>query len=262
MIPRLYLNADLPVGSQVPLKPDQAHYLRNVLRREVGAELLLFNGRDGEMTASLTDISKKGAVAFIERQTRPQPVEPDVEIIFALIKRGPLEFMLQKATELGAARFRPVTTARTNRERFNKDRAISIVQEAAEQCERFTVPALADPISLEDLQQNWEEDRPLVFCDEAGENPEAPWGGPSGRALPMLEALKAGAASIDASQSGDKASLLIGPEGGFTRDERDELRAKPFVCPVTLGPRILRADTAAIAALTLWQAANGDLRRP
>ena len=253
MIPRLFYDGSLLEQSSVPLTTEQAHYLRNVMRRENGAEIRLFNSRDGEFSARLSELSKKSAIAAIEARLRAPEVEPDIELLIAPVKRAALEYVIQKGTELGAKSFVFVTTDRTNAERIRLDRLQSIALEAAEQCDRLSVPELRAPQKLAELLLRWDKSRTLYFCDEAGDDPSKEWGGKEGRAAPLLQS---------AAQAGEgAAAILIGPEGGFTPNERSWLQALPFVRAVTLGPRILRADTAAIVALGLWQAAAGDFRR-
>lgn len=253
MIPRLFLEAPLADGVTVALTPAQAHYLRSVLRREAGADILVFNARDGEYAATLDAIGKKAAAARIDSRTRaPQP-EPDILLLFAPLKRAAVELIVQKGVELGAAGLAPVFTDRTNAERIRVDRLQAIAQEAAEQCGRLSVPPVTEPTRLAETLLHWDLSRTLYFCDEAGDDPSREWGGEAGRAAPMLDVVKGA--------SDAKAAILIGPEGGFAPEERKWLRALAFVRPVTLGPRVLRADTAAIVSLALWQAAAGDLRR-
>ena len=254
MIPRLYINTPLAENMAAPLSADQGHYLKNVLRREVGGDILLFNGRDGEFAAKIVELKKKGGVAQIASKTREQEIEPDLDLYIAPVKRGPLETIVQKAVELGVRRVTPVITERTVAARINVDRLQAIATEAAEQCGRMSVPPIEGAVKFHGLLESWTADRQLMFCDEAGDDAAAPWGGDKGRAAPALAALN------EADKKTDKWAILIGPEGGFSPEEREALRAKPFVNPVTLGPRILRADTAAIAALSLWQAACGDWR--
>ncbi|MFZ5617824.1 MAG: 16S rRNA (uracil(1498)-N(3))-methyltransferase [Pseudomonadota bacterium] len=253
MIPRLYHEGRLATGTAAALTQAQAHYLRNVLRREEGAEISLFNARDGEFAARLGEIGKKSALAAIEALTRRPEAEPDIELLISPVKRAAMELIVQKGTELGASAFVPVLTDRTNAERLRTDRLQAIALEAAEQCGRLSVPPVREPVRLAETLLHWDQRRILIFCDEAGDDPSKEWGGRQGRAAPLLEAVAARAAS--------PASIVIGPEGGFTPEERAWLRALPFVAPVTLGPRILRADTAAIVSLALWQAACGDLAR-
>lgn len=255
MTPRLYTDQGLVAGDAVALSPEQAHYLKNVLRRETGDEIVLFNGRDGEFLARLTELKKKAAIAVLDHQTRPQVSELDLELYLAPVKRAPLETIVQKAVELGATKLTPVLTQRTVATRMNVDRLRAIAIEAAEQCGRLGVPDLHEPKKLSAVLNDWPAGRRLMFCDEAGDDTSQEWGGPEGRAMPVLDAL------TPCKGQSEKWAILIGPEGGFTADERAVLRAKSFVTPVTLGPRILRADTAAIAALTLWQAVLGDWQR-
>jgi 16S rRNA (uracil1498-N3)-methyltransferase len=250
MIPRLHHDGPLAEGAQTALLAEQAHYLRNVLRREAGAALKLFNAADGEFAARLADIGKKGAIAAIGARLRSPAVEPDIHLLFALVKRTAIETIIQKATELGVGAFLPVVTDHSNAERVRIDRLQAIALEAAEQSGRLSVPAVRTPLRLADALLHWDAGRTLIYCDEAGDDASKEWGGATGRAAPLYDAVRA--------RGEGRAAILIGPEGGFSPDERRWLRSLPFVLPVTLGPRILRADTAAIAALALWQAAVGD----
>lgn len=253
MIPRLHLDAPLAEGAGAALSAEQAHYLKNVLRREAGAAIRLFNARDGEFEAMLADIGKKGALAAIGAQRRLPVKEPDVAIVFAPVKRAAVELIVQKGTELGASAFMPVMTERTNADRLRTDRLSAIAREAAEQCGRLSVPAFHAPEKLPGALLRWDHARTLYYCDEAGDDPGEEWGGAKGRAEPLFDVVKRRGAG--------PAALLIGPEGGFSEQERSWLRSLPYVAPATLGPRILRADTAAIVSLALWQAAAGDLQR-
>ena len=255
MIPRLYIEASLATGAAAPLTAAQVHYLKNVLRRAAGDEVRLFNGKDGEFAGVLTELKKKGGLVSIIELVRAQEIEPDLTLYFAPIKRGPLETVIQKATEIGVARLVPVITERTVASKTNTPRLQAIAIEAAEQCGRLTVPSVDEPIKLSTLINDWTESRRMLFCDEAGDDANEEWGGREGRALPLLAALN------EEDSISDPWAILTGPEGGFTPEERAMLHGKPFVTPATLGPRILRADTAAIAALVLWQAALGDWRR-
>ncbi len=248
---RLFTPDPLSAGVAVAPSPEQSRYLLSVMRLQTGAALALFNGRDGEWRAVIETIGKRGCILRVEAMLRPFGLPPDVELVVALVKRGPLETIVEKAVELGVRRIRLVLTRRTNAERVRLDRLQAIATEAAEQTGRVEVPEVSEPRKLEALLADWPADRRLMFCDEAGDDPQAEWGGDQGRARPALDALKPG--------DGPWA-VLIGPEGGFAPEERAVLRGLPFVTPVTLGRRILRADTAAIAALTLWQAALGDWR--
>lgn len=253
MIPRLFTTQTLEEGGTIALSGEQAHYLRNVLRREAGAELRLFNARDGEFCARLAGISKKAATATIATRTRAPEAGPDIELLIAPVKRAALDLVIRKGTELGACAFAPVLTDRTNTERIRIDRLEAIALEAAEQCERLSVPAVRAPAKLAETLLRWDAGRTLYFCDEAGDDPSREWGGREGRAEPLSDVARM--------VGGGPSAILIGPEGGFTSEERKWLRALPFVRAVTLGPRILRADTAAVVSLALWQAAVGDLAR-
>jgi len=246
--PRLYIDAPLGEGAQL-LSPEHARYLGQVLRLKEGAEVHLFNARDGEWIYTITAMNKRGGEA--EAQTQRRPPEPAAEapiLFFAPVKRTQTEFLVQKATELGVAQLQPVITARTIRESLRIDRFESIAIEAAEQSERLSIPSISEPIGLNGvINGRW----PFVFCDEAGNQTSEPRGGADGRA-PL-------APGTFQQSKQNPQGLLIGPEGGFTPEERDALRACQHALPVSLGPRILRAETAAIVALTLWQASYGDL---
>jgi len=237
---RLFLPAPLYVGADIAPSPDQARYLTGVMRRAVGDAVALFNGADGEWRAVLAEVSKRGCVLRVADQLRPQETGPDLDLVIALVKRTRLETIVEKAAELGARRVRLVITRFTNADHTNVNRLRAIAIEAAEQTGRLDVPKIVAPEKLDRLLAAWPPERKLMFCDEAGD------------ARPVLNALSAAERSPWA--------VLIGPEGGFSPEERDQLRAQAYVTPVTLGPRILRADTAAISALTLWQAAAGDWR--
>jgi 16S rRNA (uracil1498-N3)-methyltransferase len=197
-------------------------------------------------------VTKRAVAVKAHALERPQAMGPDLDLLIALVKRGRLETIVEKAAELGARRVRPVLTERTNADRARVDRLTAIATEAAEQTGRLDVPAIAEPVKLERLVEDWDAGRRLLFCDEAGD------------ALPILEALspppRGEGAGGGGAGSGERWAILIGPEGGFSAKERAMLRAQPFAVPASLGPRILRADTAAISALTLWQAALGDWR--
>jgi len=235
---RLYVTAPLAAGTSLPLDKDQAHYLGNVLRLKPGDSVLLFNGTDGEWCADLITIGKRGAEARAMHQTRPQGTGPDLHYLFAPLKRARLDYMAQKATELGAGVLQPVITRHTMAERVNTGRLRANAVEAAEQCGILRVPEVMQPQKLDKIIANWDQGRLLIFADE-----NAPHASP-------LEAL--------ATRKADKLAVLVGPEGGFDREERASLLAKPFVLPISLGPRVMRADTAAVAALALVNAALGD----
>ncbi len=238
---RLFVTHDLAPGAELVLDEGQSRYVAAVMRLAVGDELLVFNGRDGEWLAGVAAVGKRAVTLAARRAMRPQETPPDVQLIVALVKRAPLETIVEKATELGVRGLQLVITERTNAERTRLERLAAIAAEAAEQTGRLDVPPVAEPVKLERLLAGWDAGRRLLFCDEAGEAPS------------ILDAL-AGAAP------GQPWAILIGPEGGFSAAERAMLRALPFATPCSLGPRILRADTAAISALTAWQAALGDWR--
>lgn len=237
---RLFVNADLAPGAEIALDEGQSRYLAAVMRLSPGDMLLAFNGRDGEWRAAVAAVSKRAVTLQAHEQVRPQAAGPDLDLVIALVKRARLETIVEKAAELGAARVRPVITERTNADHTRVDRLQAIAAEAAEQTGRLDVPTVAEPVKLDRLIGDWDPARKLLFCDEAGD------------AKPVLEAL------VDAPRGA--WAILIGPEGGFSPTERNMLRSLPYALPATLGPRILRADTAAISALTLWQAALGDWR--
>jgi len=236
----------LAEGGRVALDADRAHYLRNVLRLEAGASVSLFNGRDGEWTGRIDDLSKRGAIVVLARQTRSQTAEPDVWLVFAPIKRARIDFIAEKATELGVSLLQPVFTQHTAMTRVNIARLRANAIEAAEQTERLSVPQLREPVTLDALLKSWPVERHLLLADEAG----------GGR--PIAQAL----GSLDETARRAPWAVLVGPEGGFDRGELDQLRKLPFVVSVGLGPRILRADTAALAALACWQALIGDWQLP
>lgn len=238
---RLFLDAPLRAGDRVVLTADQANYLLNVLRLEAGAELLAFNGRDGEWRARLERPAKRTASLEVLAKVREQTGGPDIDYLFAPLKRARLDYMVQKAVELGVARLAPVITRRTIAERINLARMRANAIEAAEQCGVLRLPEIAEPQRLEAALASWEPTRPLVVCDEA-----APIASPTA----ALAALPVGA----------RVGVLVGPEGGFAPEERAALNAHPFVVAISLGPRIMRADTAAVAALALVNAVLGDWR--
>lgn len=245
-VSRLFVEADLAPGVEAPLGADQVHYLCHVMRRTEGAHLLLFNGRDGEWRATLSLRGKKAAVARVGTQTRPSSAEPDLWLCFAPIKRARIDFLTEKATELGVAVLQPVMTRHTAVERVKVERLRANAIEAAEQTERLTVPEVRPTMELGRLLEAWPAGRRLLVCDETG-------GGP-----PIAETLGA----LDAAARAAPWAILIGPEGGFAESELAALRRMKDVVSVGLGPRILRADTAAVAALACWQAMIGDWCKP
>lgn len=235
---RLFVSDTLAPGGQIVLEAQPSHYLLHVLRLTPGAELLVFNGRNGEWLARLGEAKKKAAVLEVVEQTRPQDPRPDLTYCFAPIKVGRLDYLVQKAVEMGAGVLQPVLTQHTQMTRISVDRLQANAVEAAEQCGILALPDVREPVKLDRLLASWEPDRRLIFCDEdaTGNNP--------------LSTLK----TIEET----KLALLVGPEGGFSDAERRQLRALPFVTAIPLGPRILRADTAAVAALAVIQAVVGD----
>lgn len=236
---RLYVTGDLGADMSVALGEGPSHYLLHVLRAKPGNRVLLFNGRDGEWLAQIGQASKRSVIASCLSRTRPQVSEPDLWLAFAPIKKTPADYLVQKATELGVSRLLPVFTRRTIVARVNPERMAANAAEAAEQSERLTVPEIREAVDLDKLLASWPKERWLYFCDEGGD------------ARPLAEAARGATGP---------AGVLTGPEGGFDPAERDLLRAQSFVVPVTLGPRILRADTAALAALSVWQSVAGDWR--
>ena len=252
---RLFVEAPLRAGLRVEPTADQARYLTGVMRLKLGDEVLLFNGRDGEWKASLVEIGKRGCVLTAETLTRAQTGAPDLELVVALVKRGPLETIVEKAVELGCRRVRLVTTRRTNADHVRLERLQAIMIEAAEQTGRLDVPEIVAPEKLERVLDAWNAGRRLMYCDE-GEGFDATQ---QGQAAPASSPVSSALDALRDQPAGPWA-VLIGPEGGFAPEERARLRGLDFCTPVSLGPRILRADTAAISALTLWQAALGDWR--
>ena len=240
--PRLCLDDDLAEGSVVALTAESANYLINVLRMGAGARVLAFNGRDGEFAAELGPLERKRASLTMRERLRAQEYAPDVDYLFAPLKHARLDYMAQKAVEMGARRLRPVITRRTQATRVNLERLAANAREACEQCGVIWLPDVSEPLPLAAAIDAWPADRLLVFCDEDA---------------PLANPLAALAAAPDAAA----IALLIGPEGGFDETERRLILSAPNVLRLNLGPRILRADTAAVAALTLIQARFGDWRR-
>lgn len=235
---RLYVDQPLGLGQAVAVNTDQAHYLFNVMRLARAAPVALFNGRDGEWRAEIAETGKRGGILICTSQTAPLRLPPDLWLAFAPIKKARTDFIVEKATELGAARIIPVQTRHTNAERIRQDRLQAHALEAAEQCGATFVPEVSDLTPLDKFLTSLDPDRKLLWCDEA----------------------MVGQAPALTGPRGGKWAILIGPEGGFSADEQHRLRSHPQIHPTALGPRILRADTAAVAALTLWQAACGDWR--
>lgn len=233
---RLYVEQALGVEQSIPLERAQAHYLFGVMRLSIGDRVALFNGRDGEFVARVAEAGKRGGVLECESQSRPLQLPPDLWLCFAPIKKTRTDFIVEKAAEMGAAKICPVQTDFTNSERIRRERLQAHAVEAAEQCGGTFVPEVTELQKLDRLLSDWPQDRNIMFCDEN----------------------LAGAEKVLGDAGGEKWAILIGPEGGFSEMERRRLHALPYAFPVSLGPRILRADTAAVAALTLWQSHLGD----
>lgn len=234
---RLYLDHPLGQGQSVPLNEDQARYLFTVMRLGAGAGVMVFNGRDGEWLAEVEQTGKRGGTLICRDLLRPMLPPPDLWLLFAPVKKARTDFIVEKAVEMGVARLCPVQTQFTNSERIRQDRLQAHATEAAEQCGATVVPQVDDLVPLDRLLADWPAGRRILWCNEA----------------------QAGVATRLASEArGQPWAILIGPEGGFSERERMKLAALPQVVQASLGPRILRADTAAVAALTLWQAALGD----
>jgi 16S rRNA (uracil1498-N3)-methyltransferase len=237
---RLFVDDELAEGRSLACTPAQANYLRNVLRLKAGAAILVFNGRDGEWRADLTEAGRRTTALIVRARTRAQEGGPDIDYLFAPLKRARLDYMVEKATEMGVARLRPVLTRRTVAERVNALRMRAHAIEAAEQCGILRLPEIRAPEKLEAVVAAWDTARPLIFCDEDGAE-ACPF-----TALAMI--------------APGPVAVLVGPEGGFDPAERALLASRPFVTRISLGPRILRADTAAVAALALVNAVLGDWR--
>jgi 16S rRNA (uracil1498-N3)-methyltransferase len=233
-LPRLFVDQPLGADQAVTLDGAPANYLGNVLRLAAGAQVKLFDDRTGEWLAEVEEAGRKRVTLRMAEKLREREAVPDLWLLFAPLKRGPVDILVEKATELGAARLQPVMTERTVADRVNLDRLRANAIEAAEQCDRTALPRLDEPVKLAALLADWPADRRLYFADEAGGEPLAKLATPS------------------------PAAILIGPEGGFTDAERDRIAAVPQAVRVALGPRILRAETAALAALTIWMSVAGD----
>ncbi|MCK0169143.1 16S rRNA (uracil(1498)-N(3))-methyltransferase [Jannaschia sp. S6380] len=239
---RLHITGPLGAGQPAALTRDQAHYLSGVMRLSPGDTLTVFDGASGAWRARIDTASKRGGTLTVEERVAAQRDPPDIWLVFAPIKKARTDFIVEKATELGAARILPVATRFTNSERIRRDRLQAHAVEAAEQCGGTYVPEVAEIATLGRLLDGWPDDRTLIFADEALSDDPA-WSDGAGADGPLPPA---------------PAAILIGPEGGFATEERKRLRGMDRAVAISLGPRILRADTAAVAALTLWQAAKGD----
>lgn len=240
-IPRLYIPSPLGSAATLTLEEAQAHYLSRVMRASIGATVHLFNGQDGEWQGEITELGKKHCAVRINHQLRPQEAEPDLWLCFAPVKNARAEFVVEKATELGVSALQPVFTQHTVVNRVNEEKLRAHALEAAEQCNRLSVPELFPALPLMKMLEQWNPSRTLLFCDETG----------GGKPIPSLT-------NNPSLITNNPSAILIGPEGGFAKEEIAFLRQLPYVTPVSLGKRILRADTAAIAALALWQAATGN----
>ncbi|MGB3166079.1 MAG: 16S rRNA (uracil(1498)-N(3))-methyltransferase [Alteraurantiacibacter sp.] len=236
--PRLFVEQRIEQGETVQVEGQQAHYLAAVMRLRPGDVVILCDDATGEWAAIPTEIGKRRVVLEPTNRLRPREEVPDVWLCPALLKKDRYDTVLEKATELGAARIQPVLTRRCVADKLNPERARTIVAEAAEQCARTALPEIAEVAKLEDLLRNWPDNRALFFADELGGDP----------------------ASEAFAKAGSPAAILIGPEGGFDGAEREAIRAHPRIRAITLGPRILRGETAAIAALALWMGTTGDWR--
>ena len=239
-LPRLFVTPDLSLGTQLTLGKDQSLYLAAVLRKSVGDEVVLFNGRDGAWLCRLASDSKKSVTLDLVESIAPQTPSSDLWYGFAPLKTERLDYVIQKAVEMGAGTIQPVLTRFTQVARLKHERLVANAIEAAEQCEVLSVPRVEPEVTLERLLESWPAERALILADE-GEASSSP--------VETLGAIR-----------GRPVGLLIGPEGGFSDEERARLRALPYVVPISLGPRILRADTAAVAALAVIQAIIGDWR--
>jgi 16S rRNA (uracil1498-N3)-methyltransferase len=246
--PRVYLDAPLAAGQAVSLDRAQTNYLRNVLRLNDGDELLLFNGRDGEWRARLALAGKRVLTAVVGPRLREQPRPLDLHFLFAPLKHARLDYLVQKAVEMGASRLQPVITQHTQVARINLDRMRLNAIEAAQQCGVLTLPEVAEPVAFKSVTGHADADRLLVFCDEGADVKDP------------VAVLAAARPQAKAARAGLPLAVLIGPEGGFAEEERAALLKRPNVVRIALGPRILRADTAAVAALALVQAVLGDWR--
>lgn len=251
-VPRLHVDVPLAEAGVIVLDEAQSGYLLRVLRMGPGDRVRLFNGRDGEWLCEVSSATGRRAEVTALRQTRTQTgqIRTHLTLLFAPVKKDQTDLIIEKATELGAAHIRPVLTERTQTRTVRADRFRKIALEASEQTERLDLPEILEAASLDAALGALPGGTAVIFCDEAGDEAEAPWGGQAGRARPALQVL--------GTLKGRPSAILTGPEGGFSPAERTFLRSREETYPVSLGPRILRAETAAIAAMTLWQAVCGD----
>ena len=239
---RLYFPGKISLKSSVKLENKQVHYLINVMRKKIGDSILVFNSVNGEFLAKISEIYKNTIIIDIIKKISDVKIENDIWLIFALVKKSPTEYIVQKATELGVSKIIPVITERTITKNLNLKRMQDIAIEASEQCDRITIPKVCAVKKLKDLVLNWDNDRIIFFCDETIRNKDV--------------------VKIDFQNLSTKSfgAILVGPEGGFSTNETNYLREKKFIRPIDLGPRILRSDTAVIAALSLWHCLNGDIK--
>ena len=239
---RLYFPGKISLKNPVKLENKQVHYLINVMRKKIDDSILVFNSVNGEFLAKISEIHKNKIIIDIIKKTRDVKIENDIWLLFAPIKKTPTEYIVQKATELGVSKIIPVITERTITKNLNLKRLQDIAIESSEQCERITIPEVCAVKKLKDLIPNWDNDRIIFFCDETIRNKDA--------------------VKIDFQNLSTKSfgAILVGPEGGFSTNETNYLREKKFIRPIDLGPRILRSDTAVIAALSLWHYLNGDIK--
>lgn len=251
-IPRLFVPSALSMSVPVRLDVEASRYIIRVMRLSIGDRVRVFNGTDGEWVCELAEPDGKTAIIVPTEQIRAQQTTdcPELTLMFAPVKKSETDFIVEKATELGVRRIRPVITQFTQTRTVRLDRFNKIALEAAEQTERLDLPEISDLVSLDAALSALPDETVLIFCDEAGEDDSKPWGGEQGRARAALVAL--------GDLKARDAAILIGPEGGFSPDERQFLRSRAGTVPISLGPRILRAETAVVAALSLWQAVCGD----
>lgn len=239
---RLYFPGKISLKSPVKLENKQVHYLINVMRKKIDDSILVFNSVNGEFLAKISGIYKNTIIIDIIKKIRDVKIENDIWLLFAPVKKSPTEYIVQKATELGVSKIIPVITERTITKNLNLKRMQDIAIESSEQCERITIPEVCAVKKLKDLIPNWDNDRIIFFCDETIRNNDV---------------VKIDFQNLSTKFSG---AILVGPEGGFSTNETNYLREKKFIRPIDLGPRILRSDTAVIAALSLWHYLNGDIK--
>lgn len=239
---RLYFPGKLSLKSPIKLENKQVHYLINVMRKKIDDSILVFNSVNGEFLAKISEIYKNTIIIDIIKKIRDVKIENDIWLLFAPVKKSPTEYIVQKATELGVSKIIPIITERTITKNLNLNRMQDIAIESSEQCERITIPEVCSVKKLKDLISNWDNDRIIFFCDETIRNNDV---------------VKKDFQNLSTKSFG---AILVGPEGGFSANETNYLREKKFIRPVDLGPRILRSDTAVIAALSLWHCLNGDIK--